>query len=211
VRGFGHPIGVNAEKFHLIAPYETDARKWLEMEWIDQYTGNRYHISTTADHGTRNCARVKTYGDVLMEYEFHPESKCADENGEPCTRQTVGLLSRRHARVHEIKYIGKESNLLEEVESGLIHDPMGAYTNYVDERRDEWETKIRPALKKIPLSLLEKTSGLSRRTLINARTGKNRPRLENRELLTKIVRDWGKKQPTDRMKFSFFHLEKKSS
>ena len=29
-------------------------------------------------HGSRIVARVKSYGDVLREYEFHPEAKCAD-------------------------------------------------------------------------------------------------------------------------------------
>jgi hypothetical protein len=28
VRKLGHPIGADPERFHLIAPYETDPRKW---------------------------------------------------------------------------------------------------------------------------------------------------------------------------------------
>lgn len=49
VKPFGHPPGVNPERFHLIAPYESDARKWLKMDWIDQYSkdsGKRYRITT---------------------------------------------------------------------------------------------------------------------------------------------------------------------
>ena len=67
----------------------------------------------------RQAARVKTYGDVLSEYEYHPEAKCADGDGSACDKQTVGLLQRRHIRIDQMKYIGKESNSLEEVESGL--------------------------------------------------------------------------------------------
>jgi hypothetical protein len=187
VRSFGYPLGADPEHFHLIAPYQSDPRHWTEMEWIDQYSGKRYRISTTGAHGTRHSARVKTYGDVLQEYEFHPESKCADADGNPCSKQTIGLLQRRHVRVGQIKYIGKESNSLEDVESGLIHSAQNVYTEYPDPRRDEWQTKILPALKQIPLAQLEKLSGLSRRALIYARVGRRRPHKNNQEILTAVV------------------------
>ena len=93
VAPFGHPIGADPERFHLIAPYETDPRKWLALPWIDQYSGKQYRISTTLATGTRQIARVKSYGDVLEEYEFHEEAKCADASGAPCDKQTVGLLA----------------------------------------------------------------------------------------------------------------------
>src|SRR5437899_1222240 len=80
----------------------------------------------------RQTARVKTYREVLREYEFHPESKCADADGKPCARQTIGLLQRRCIRVEQITPIGKESNSLEDVESGLIHSAPSVYTEYPD-------------------------------------------------------------------------------
>ena len=46
VNPFGHPDGVNPEKFHLVSPYDPDPRKWLEKEWIDQHTGKRFRITT---------------------------------------------------------------------------------------------------------------------------------------------------------------------
>jgi len=45
-------------------------------------------------------------------------------------------LQRRHVRIEQIKYIGKESNIIEEVEVGLIHSPQGVYAEYPDPRRD---------------------------------------------------------------------------
>jgi hypothetical protein len=134
---------------------------------------------------------VKTYGDVLLEYEYHPESKCADANGDTCSKQTIGLMQRRHVRMEQIKYIGKESNSLEEVESGLIHSEQSVYTEYPDQRRDEWQTKILPALRKAPLARLVELSGLSRSTLIEIRAGRSRPHRKNRELLATIVRKLG--------------------
>ncbi len=188
VKPLGHPLAVDPARFHLISPYETDSRQWLKNNWIDQYSGKEYRITTEGPHGDRQTARVKTYGDVLIEYEYHPESKCADANGNTCSKQTIGLLQRRHVRIDRIKYIGKESNSLEEVESGLIHSEQSVYTEYPDLRRDEWQTKILPALRKASLARLVELSGLSRSTLIEIRAGRSRPHQKNRELLVAVLR-----------------------
>ncbi|MGD0581165.1 MAG: hypothetical protein ABSC08_19855, partial [Bryobacteraceae bacterium] len=189
VKPFGHPTGTDPAHFHLIAPYESDPRKWLKMQWIDQYTGKQYRITTSGHHGGRNTARVKTYGEIVREYEFHAESKCAGADGKTCGKQTTGLLQRRHIHVDAIKYIGKESNSLEEVDAGLIHSAQSVYTEYPDPRRDEWETKILPALKRIQLSRLIALTRLSRRALIDYRTGRSKPHSKNLERLAAIVRE----------------------
>lgn len=44
-------------------------------------------------------------------------------------------------RKARVQYIGKESNRIEEVESGLLHSEADVYTRYGDTRRDDWETK----------------------------------------------------------------------
>jgi len=72
---------------------------------------------------------VKAYGDVIEDYEYHPESKCADASGQPAGRQTLGLLQRRHVRIDSISAIGKESNSLEEVAAGLVDDEQNVYTD----------------------------------------------------------------------------------
>lgn len=124
----------------------------------------------------------------MLDYEFHPETKNGDANGNASGKQTIGLLQRRHVRIKQIKYIGKESNLIDDVESGLVQSETDICTEYTDARRDEWETEIRPALRKISLAALKKESGISRRTLIYARTGKRRPHPKYRELLASILR-----------------------
>jgi hypothetical protein len=189
VRAFGHPSGIAPERFHLIAPYETDSRKWLQTKWIDQYTGKQYRIATGDHYQPRDTARVKNHGENLREYEFHPESKCADMRGKPCNRQTVGLLQRRHVRIDSITPIGKESNNLEGVEAGVIHSELEVYTVYTDPERDEWTMKIQPALKEIPLvRLVKECKGkLSRRALIDLRAGRSRPHPRNQNLLVSIL------------------------
>lgn len=187
----GHPVGTNPERFHLVAPYESDPRKWLKADWFDQYSGERYRITTAGHHGTRNTARVKTYGDVLLEYEFHPEAKCANSRGNPCSKQTTGLLQRRHVHIGLIKYIGKESNSLENVEAGVVHSAQSVYTEYSDPRRDEWQLVVLPVLKKIPLTLLVDMSGMSSRELKYIRAGSSRPHRRNQELLVAILKKLG--------------------
>lgn len=189
VKQLGHPPRVNPERFHLIAPYDKNPKNWLEKDWIDEYSEKSFGIKTWGHHGDRNTARVKTYGEVIEEYEFHAESKCADANGYTCDKQTVGLLQRRHVRIDQLKFIGKESNSLESVESGLEHTEKNVYTEYVDPKRDEWATKILPALKKVPLKrLVQGCCGqLSRRAIIDLRAGRSRPHRRTLELIASIL------------------------
>jgi hypothetical protein len=189
VKPLGFPKGADPERFHLIAPYSNDPAQWLRNDWIDQYSGNSYRITTTGHSGTRRTALVKTYGDVLCEYEFHPEAKCADAAGNPCDKQTIGLLRRRHICVEIVRFIGKESNQLEAVDAGLVHSEEAAYTEYVDKSRDEWALKILPALGQVPLAVLIRESGLSKRALMNIRAGRSRPHLSNRTRLVDIFRE----------------------
>jgi hypothetical protein len=63
------------------------------------------------------------------------------------------------------------------------------YTEYVDPRRDEWQTKILPALQKIPPEILQQ-SGLSRRMIMYTLAGK-RPHRKNQQRLAGIARKLG--------------------
>jgi hypothetical protein len=189
VKQLGHPPGVDPQHFHLIAAYDGNAERWVETDWIDQYTSNLFRITTQGHHGSRETARVKTYGEMLREYEFHPEAKCADGEGSACERPTMGLLQRRHIQIALIKYIGKESNAIEDVEAGMVHAAESVYTEYCDPKRDEWSTKILPVLQKTPLSILVKETGFSRRALIYLRMGTSRPRRKTWERIALILRN----------------------
>jgi hypothetical protein len=189
VRKLGHPIGADPERFHLIAPYETDPRKWETMRWTDQYSkdGKRYRISTSALHGSRTMARVKSYGDVLREYEYHPEAKCGGAEGKPCGKQTIGLLGRRHILVDGFAYIGKESNKVEAVEAGGAAAESDVYTVYRRPDYDDWTSAILPSLRRMTVSSLEAATGFDRRTIQRIRAGQ-RPRVGKRRVLTAIAK-----------------------
>jgi len=92
-----------------------------------------------------------------------------------------------HICIDRVQYIGKESNQLEAVDAGLIHSDKDIYTEYVDKNRDEWQTKILPVLKRMPLQMLIGESGLFRRALQDIRAGRSRPHFKNLYRLTTIV------------------------
>ena len=174
-------------------PYDSDPSKWLQKEWIDQHSKKRFRITTRGHCGSPRTARVKTYGDVITEYEFHPEAKCADAFGNICDRQTIGLLQRRHIKIDLIKCIGKESNSLENVDEGLEHSDRNVYTECADPRRSEWVIKIQPALKEVRLKILEKLceNKLSRREIIELRAGRSKPHRKNQEFVSALLKRLG--------------------
>jgi len=75
VAPFGHPEGVDPMAFHLVAPWSSDPKEWLELPWSDVYSGREFRLTTTDDFGASGRVLVKTYRDVLAAYERHPEAK----------------------------------------------------------------------------------------------------------------------------------------
>jgi hypothetical protein len=118
----GHPVGVDPEHFHLVAPYTRDARQWTKLRWTDIYSGETFAVTTRNQGLDESTVRVQSYGDVIARYRTHPERKSLGLDGLPCGRRTVGLLRRRPVVLGDLVHIGKETNRLEEVEQGLVHD-----------------------------------------------------------------------------------------
>jgi hypothetical protein len=190
----GHPEGVDSKKFQLIAPYSSDPRVLLNLPWIDRYSGKPFPI-TTRDDGDSRVARVKSYRDVLEEYATHPEPKSADANGRPCSRSTRGLLARRHVHAATIYYVGKESNFLEEVESGLLHDQKEVQQKYLDPREDAWTRYVVPILNLMPRAELARVAGVSERFIQFLRNGgKRRPSRKIRAKLTRSAGEFARSQ-----------------
>jgi hypothetical protein len=84
--------------------------------------------------GSEFRVRIKSICDVFEEYEFHPEPKSAAPDGEAANQRTCRLLARRAVEAVPITYVGKESNLLEDVENEIVHD----WDEVQEQYRDEW-------------------------------------------------------------------------
>jgi hypothetical protein len=134
-------------------------------------------------------ARVKSYGDVLREYEYHPESKCADASGAPCRKQTVGLLGRRHIAIDGFVFIGKESNKLEAVEEGGVPSESDVYAEFRDPGRDQWTSEILAFLRGTSAQCIVSATGISRRTVQRIRNLQTKPTARNRQLLEAFVKE----------------------
>jgi hypothetical protein len=57
---FGDPIGVDRTHFDLVAQFEDDYDKWLDIEYVSRHSGKRHRISTIIPMGTEVTERVRT-------------------------------------------------------------------------------------------------------------------------------------------------------
>jgi hypothetical protein len=87
--------------------------------------------------------------------------------------------------------IGRESNRFEEIEAGVIHSPDSVYTEHPDPRREEWQAKILPMLKKIQVTALLRFSGRSRSMVRRTLARSSRPRRRNQDLLKSVLQGIG--------------------
>jgi hypothetical protein len=194
VAEFGHPEGVDPTRFHLVAPYEEDRAKHLELLWIDRFTGSPYRISIEDDFGSSGAVLVKTYGDVFTSYVHHLEAKSLDTEGQP--GRGSGVLTRRPVREGMRAYIGKESNRIEEVRMGAWHRLDEVLTEY-GKARDPWHSWVVPALQRIPLWWLVEQTGLHRRTIQRLRNRQSEPSPSTEEVLTHVAAAWARHQLRD--------------
>lgn len=93
------------------------------------------------------------------------------------SRRARGLLARHHVQIRpeNIRYIGKESNRLEEVESELEHDLDDVLEVYQEPVQTGFDTETLEALRTIPAWELAEQAGVSARYVKAVRNGKKRP------------------------------------
>ncbi len=215
VAPFGHPPGVDPERFHLFAAWTPDARQWLKRTCIDYYSGKKFRITTNGFAASEGVARVKTYADVLAEYRVHSEPKSVGPDGQPCGRATIGLLRRRPVTATHVVYIGKESNRLEEVEAGVLHHPDEVLAEYTDPRRDPWRTLVLPVLQGLSAGKIARKLGLERRTVQRLQAGRSYPHPKHKAALLAFasqtarasLQAWGISPPTDDLACCSAYLE----
>jgi hypothetical protein len=188
VAPYSYPDGYAPEQFHPIAGFNQNADEWLHMQWVDKYSGERFPvcINPVVPPGTIGLV---SFRDALHRYLVHPEYKSADASGRVCDKLTVGLLARRRIHVGKIRYIGKESNRLEEVQNCMVSNEDEFRVTYIDPRLDPWPRYAAPLLKHVSSRLLAKATDISARMIKSYRKGAM-PRPDNRrKLLRALVRE----------------------
>jgi len=176
VMPFGHPNGVEPERFHLVAPYEKDSVKWLGVQWTDRYSGRRFGITASAQQCGPGVARVKCYGEVAGEYKIHREHKSLAPEGSLCGPLTRGLLRRRPVSIGAVKYIGKEANDLNLREAGALHDIAQTLAIFEGHEQGGKGARMIRTLQDLPTQELVLATGCDRATVKRWKIGQSLPR-----------------------------------
>jgi hypothetical protein len=189
---FGYPPGVDRSKFRLIAAYNDTPDSWASLEWRNIYDPDEpsYHITTDKTAApAADLVIVKSYGDVLRQYRIHPEYKFNGPDGQPCRRNTRGLLQRRSVHLDgRERLIGKEANNIDEVQAGRYAQLDEIITEYCDANEDHFHKDVLPLLDRLSSREIARLVGVDRRTIDRIRKGEIRaPGAQLREAITQLA------------------------
>jgi hypothetical protein len=117
---------------------------------------------------------LKIYADILTQYPLRREAKLVTSDGRQRLRNTIVMLFPPSITISGIKYIGKETNMLDEREAGL--------SSFEDDslilEPDEWESRSLPLINQFPTNEIAEKTGMSRRQIIRLKQGKCYPHPE---------------------------------
>jgi len=172
---FDHPPEVDPDKFLLIAAYDNHPERWTELDWRNRYNpdGPSYTITTAKNPPLdAHLAGVQSYADVLHQYRMHPEHKFNGPDGQPCRRNTTGVLQRRAVTLPgTARLIGKEANRLDDVQAGLITNVDDVLNEYDNTSSDDFHRLVVPVLDRYSGRQLAAIVGTDRRTIDRIREG----------------------------------------
>ncbi len=176
---FGHPPEVDPARFLLIAAYDNHPDRWTELDWHNRYDSHGPSYTITTDKNASpdvHLAGVQSYADVLRHYRMHPEHKFNGPDGQPCRRDTAGVLHRRAVHLAgTARLIGKEANHLDDVQAGLITILGDVLHHYNNPHDDTFHGLVMPVLDRYSGRELAALTGVDRRTIDRIRDGQ-RPR-----------------------------------
>jgi hypothetical protein len=184
-----HPVAMAVGATSPMAPYERDPAKWLELPWVDRVTGEPVRISTAPDDGMYRpgVIPIRTYRDVANEHALHPEMKSLAPDGGICQGHTSGLLRRRPVTPQPgVARVGKEGNEIDDRLSGVALHPEDYRVEYVDP--GEWSDTFLPLLRSLGARAVAKATGLHRRTVERALSGRSHPHPRNQDALVALAR-----------------------
>jgi hypothetical protein len=166
------------ERIVLVSPYQTNPTEWPRQDWVNRFNGRSYRITTQPSNGRVQPGRVavKTYHDTILDYATHPEPKSAERDGKPCDRTTIGLLARRPVTPTIVQHIGKESNRLEEAQTGLVEDSDEILNRYGDPNLDVFRELVVPVLRRLGVRETARRTGLGLGSVSAALSGRSTPR-----------------------------------
>ena len=181
------PANQNPHRFRLVAPYGT-AKERRRVTWVNLHDPpNTYKLST--DPTRPGTAITNSHSLNALRYFSHPEAKSADQDLNTCTRSTEGLLQRRPVIVRSITHIGKESNKLDQRETGELtaDETEDLLLEYRDPTVDNWRNEVLPLLRQLPPKEVAVVTGLSERRLRDTYAGRSTPHRATQERLRRAI------------------------
>jgi len=166
-----------------IAPFETDVRKSMKLQWVDFNTGDPIRLDwhRTGMAGTVGVMRLADYVD---QYQEHPEAKAADCDGNPAGPETIGLLGRLRVRSKRLARIGKEVDRLNGDEGATLEPELP-----VDYERDDLVEDI-AYLAAFPQEATARDLGLTARGWRDLIKGRFKPRKATANRIARVAADY---------------------
>jgi hypothetical protein len=97
-------------KLCLVTPFTKDRSAWKTAIYRDIATADEYTLYDEDAQCGPGQIDAMCYGGIIEQHRFHPEPKFCGSDGQPCGRNTRGLLQRRHVQIGRKIPIRKESN-----------------------------------------------------------------------------------------------------
>ena len=174
----GFPIGIDPEKFSIVAPFTSDSSRWYDLKFVNIYDQNigtgkvvQYELGKR-DQRLPSQALPKTYGDFVERYRWHPEAKSNGPDNCPCESCTKGLLRRMPVVARNFGYIGKETDRKWEQgeDISLLDSKVIEYRPNETDRLVA-DAELQHALRKVSIRKLAKAAGVTENTVKRARRG----------------------------------------
>jgi hypothetical protein len=173
-------------KLCLVTQFTKDRSAWKAAIYRNIATGDEHTLYDEAAPSNPNQIDAMCYGGIIEQHRFHPEPKFCGSDGQPCGRNTHGLLQRRLLQIGRKIPIRKESNRSWQagndpsiLQSYELEQPDSTAKEYVrtDKRRKHAthaiaSTQLREWLGRAGLDLMSYHKGIDRHTLRNVRDGK---------------------------------------
>jgi hypothetical protein len=177
------------QRMVLIAPFETDAERWLQMPWVNRYSKKQYQLTEEPFQGfvRPGVVRPRTYRDILSDYLANPEPKSVAPDGGLCAADTAGLLDRRPVRLATLSHIGKESNQLEDVQAGLVEGLDEVVSQYDDFYGRVFAPLALPVLQRLGVRETARRADLAPATVSVALRQGSRPRPSHVQRLVAVA------------------------
>jgi len=173
-------VNLSGEKITLLGSFEKNSAVWNEMPYVNIHDGTTHTLNPPT-----LLVLPQTFEMVFSQYDQHPEYKSLGPDRALCKGDSRGLLKRYPVTASAFHLIGKETERGWE-QADDISTLLPALIRY-QKAVNVAKRLLQERLRQVPLNVLEVQTGLSRHTIIRARSGK-RVHARSLQILANAIR-----------------------